>query len=121
MLRPQFTLRASLFGILLVANLFQWIEQEVRIVRERQTMVEFQNGSPGDFLKAESASERQLSKISWLREQLGDQAIVAILYRRMGDRGQRWLRKATRLFPEAEVIETQGFQCKTLSVSPPKK
>jgi hypothetical protein len=47
--RPQFTLRAPLLAILVVAELFQWIEQEVRIVRERQAMIAFQFSSPGSF------------------------------------------------------------------------
>ncbi len=113
MRRPQLTLRALLVAMLVVGAVLAWIEQQMSIVRERAAMIVLEGSAPVMFVRAESVSEWEASGVSWLRRQLGDRAIVGIVYYSKSDPHRHWLPKLKRLFPEAKIIETASWHCRS--------
>lgn len=111
--RLQFTLRSLLVAMLVVAWFSAWIEQQMQIVRERQFEIASEAGVPGFFVIAKRRTGGQPIDVPWLRRQLGDRTVTAIIYYPRLDHQRGWLRKVKRLFPEAKVIEREPWYCRS--------
>jgi hypothetical protein len=101
--RFQFSLRTLMIGVTLVAVACGYVGRQVKIVRERYSMLaqitDQKNTERGNYGLA--PSEDSQLQVPWIRRLLGDQAIYAIGLPITASKDYR--RKVRELFPEAIV------------------
>jgi hypothetical protein len=97
--RPQFTLRALLVAMLVVAVTLAWVARNARIVRERQAMLRQFSGR----LFIVHRLVREPVELPWIRRLLGDEPIPA-LYDDLAEPEREQVQRLRGLFPEARIL-----------------
>lgn len=101
--RFQFSLRALLVAVIIVAVPCAWIAQNAHLVQQRNEMLEKYNGADGPLWRVvvmPGLSEPK--ELPWVRRALGDSPVLAFKWG--SDADSEVNRRLLRLFPEAKIV-----------------
>lgn len=104
MRRPQFTFRALLVAMLVVALLLAWVAHTTDFVRERKTLLQKFSGRLS--VVHEAGVSTKPKELPWIRRMLGDEPIPALVDDLAEPDGE-YVRRLRRLFPEARIMLRQ--------------
>lgn len=103
MSRPQFTIRALLLAILVVATLAAYVAHTAEIVRMRTALR--RRFHERDFcLQDGGLVVQNAQQLSWLRRMMSDRPVEMLFYEPSFDKTGDILREVEKVFPEAEIL-----------------